>query len=235
MNKKHHGFTIIEALIVVVIIGLIGLVGWIYFSKTQQPKSTPPPPQATKVEKCKDATTSAINGTFCSSEVGISMQVPDLFKAKLEQTSNYEIFTQNTLNETPSAFGMSDIVYQAAIKGEHDEYKLTIAKEPLRNFRLKTLAPALFSKDSQKAHYIESNNQREVESINLDGTKFYTYAVGDAGMTTSSYMAIINNKIIIISLSSAQQPGNPETRNYLQDPATLMNEFKSKIKTLKVV
>ena len=238
MRTDQKGFSAVEIVLVIVVVGLIALLGWLYFSKMQASKSgdTNSSKQETKQtdqqDKCTNGSDSAENGTFCSEDVGISMQVPDAFKGKILPIENYTVYTQDTISEEPKIFRVSDTAYEATIKGPNDQYSLTIAKEPLRNFRVNSYVPALFNKDSKQIHYQDG---KEVESVELDGAKFYNYGEGDAGTLTSIYTAVINDKVIVLSLYTKQELGDSATRNYVLDNSVLFNQFKERIKSLKVV
>jgi len=242
MATKQKGFSAVEVIIVLVIIGIIAALGWLYFSnmQTSEEKDAQSSNQDTKqpdtLGKCKDGSIAAENGTFCSTDVGLSVQVPEAFKGKLAKIDNYTVYTQNTIAEEPKAFGKSDTAYEATIKGTDDEYNLIIAKEPLRNFRVKSYVPALFNKNTKQIHYdSQFSDGREADSVVLDGVKFYNYGGGDAGFTNTIYAAVINDKIIVVSLTSNQKIGDPATTHYVQDVDTLFTQFKERIKSLKVV
>ena len=238
MRTSQKGFSAVEIILVIVVVGLIATLGWAYFSKTQDSKNIGTDPskkeanQTSQQDKCADGSDSAENGTFCSEEVGISVQMPDAFKGKIKPIENYTVYTQNTINEEAKIFRVSDVAYEASIKGANDQYSLTIAKEPLRNFRVKSYNPAFFNRDTKQITYQDGT---EVESVTLDGIKFYTYGGGDAGFMNTVYAAVINDQLVVVSLASVQQLGDPATRHYVLDVETLFAQFKERIKSLKVV
>jgi prepilin-type N-terminal cleavage/methylation domain-containing protein len=238
MKANQKGFSAIEIILVIVVVGLIATLGWVYFSKIQNTKdagtdsSKQEANQTSQQNKCAGGSDSAENDTFCSEQIGVSVQVPDAFKGKILPIENYTVYTQNTINEEPKIFRVSDTAYEATIKGPNDQYSLTIAKEPLRNFRVKSYRPAFFNRDTKQITY---ENGTEVESVTLDGTKFYTYGGGDAGFMNTVYAAVIDSHLVVVSLTSAQQLGDPTTRHYILDVETLFTQFKERIKSLKVV
>lgn len=56
MKNNQRGFSTVEILIVLVIVGLIGVVGWLVYDKQQSKKSNEEPSQATSQSPPKEAT-----------------------------------------------------------------------------------------------------------------------------------------------------------------------------------
>jgi prepilin-type N-terminal cleavage/methylation domain-containing protein len=244
MKTSDKGFSIVEIIMAVVIVGLLSAVGWLYISnqshEQSSPKGSPTNTSAKKVDtkkdKCSGGDITAKSGTFCAEDVGLHLSVPDVFKGKIKKINNYTVMTQNTIQEQGKVFGKSETAYEATLTGKNDTYSLTIAVEPLRNFRPKSYTPSLFNRDTGQMYYIDSS--KEAESTILDGVKFYNYGIGDAGSVSSIYMAVINDRIVVVSLVSQQQLGDPATRNYILDEAayqTMFNQYKAGISSLKVV
>lgn len=233
MQTSSKGFSIIEIIIAIVVISLLGAISWLYFSKTQPAVQTADTKQtqspSPKEDPCKDGSSTAKNGTFCAKDVGISVRIPDIFKDKFQKIDNYDVMTQNSFTDNGVVFGKSEIAYQATVKHPHEDLSLIISKEPLRNFRVKSLAPALFNKDTKEVRYQDSN--KEADSVVLDGHTFYTYSVGDAGSLSQTYITVIDDKLLVLSLVSQQQLG-PYT--YVVDSTELVKQFKELVKTLKL-
>jgi hypothetical protein len=248
MKKVQKGFPLKTIIIVFVSIGILSIVGWLYFINNQPQEkkethtSTPKKaPIKKEIERatCEGADASATNGIFCAEDVGLRLAVPDVFKGKIQKINNYTVTTQNKATDQAVTFGTSEVAYEATLKGKDDSYTLTIAKEPLRNFRPQTYAPSLFNKDTKQMYYfsLEGERDKEVESTTLGGVKFYNHGTGDVGFVSNIYTGVVDDKILVVSLVT-KQPGDPATHNYLLDPAdynTMLNQYNSAIKALKVV
>jgi hypothetical protein len=248
MKTTKKGFSFVKILIVFVTISLLATVGWLYLvSQQPQPKpqthtdTSKKAPIKKEIERatCEGADASATNGIFCAEDVGLRLAVPDVFKGKIQKINNYTVTTQNKATDQAVTFGTSEVTYEATIKGKDDSYTLTIAKEPLRNFRPQTYAPSLFNKDTKQMYYfsLEGERDKEVESTTLGGVKFYNHGTGDVGFVSNIYTGVVDDKILVVSLVT-KQPGDPATHNYLLDPAdynTMLNQYNSAIKALKVV
>ena len=237
MKTYQKGFSVVEIILVgLIVVGLLGTLGWVYLSKMQEKdnnaNSSKQETNQTNQDPCRDDSDDAGNGTFCSTDIGISVQVPDAFKGKIAPIENYTVYTQSSINEEPKIFRVSDVAFEGTLKGTNDQYSLTISKEPLRDFRVKSYNPAFFNKSTKQITYQDGT---EVESVTLDGTKFYTYGGGDAGSMNTVYAAVIDNALVVVSLDAKQELGDPATRNYILDADTLFNQFKDRIKSLKVV
>lgn len=248
MKTTRKSSPLKKIIIVFLIIGVLSTVGWLYFvdnqpqekkeTHTSAPKKAPIKEEIQRAT-CDGADANATNGTFCAPDVGVRLAVPDIFKGKIQKIDNYAVTTQNKTTDQATTFGTSEITYEATLKGQDDTYTLTIAKEPLRNFRPQSYAPTLFNKDTKQMYYftLDGIKDKEVESTTLGGIKFYNHGTGAVGFVSNIHTGVVDDKIIVVSLVT-KQPGDPETHHYLLDPAdynTMLNQYNAGIKALKIV
>jgi len=254
--KRQHGFGVIEIVIIVAAIALLSVVGLVAYNSFQTDKNageaakTSPKPEAKK--PCSET---ASNGIFCSEDVGIKFTVPTVFKGKLVKADNYEIF-HGPIDQHPGAkAGMSELVFSASISGT-DNFTFSIAKEPLQSGYVGVyyaLQNAYLDKESRVlSQVITPTNQydsktgittetgeytlgKPVPSLAIDGVRFYKMLNGDAGMRSSTYLAIIKDKVVKIELKHGAYMGDEANDPSTIDADVVFDEFDSMLKNLQVL
>jgi hypothetical protein len=239
-NNTKSGFSIIGIVAIAAFLVICSAIVYLFVTQpaqnsstqskdsTESKKSTSASPNPVCTEGDKNAT----NGTFCSEDIGISVQIPEFFKGKIIKTSNYDIYSQDSISEQPKKFGTSELTYQAYTQSAHENYSLIIAIEPLRNFRVRSYVPALFNMETKQLTYDPQLQGPSIETVTLADIKFFEYGVGDAGVLSRTYLGIKNNKLLVISLVTNQRP---DVSNYIIDSSKLINEFETHMQSLKVV
>jgi len=255
-NKSEAGSAhiVILSLVVVALIGALGFVFWNNFTK----KNTPAVKKETAskaTEFCADGQdTTAKNGTFCSTDMGIKFTVPSIFAGKLAKTDNYEVFQGPLDPKTKTSAGSSENVYKATISGNNN-FTLTVAQEPLRTGYVDmqhALQPTYYDQstgvltlvkaptntyNSATDTYVTTGSYSKgnaVPSSSISSVRFFETSNGDAGQTESGYFGIVNNKIIKISLKHSAYMGDPAKDPSTIDSDKVFNEFASDIKVLTI-
>lgn len=241
MNKQK-GFGIVEIIIivgVVALLGTIGVVAYNSFQKNDDESKDTSSQTASKPEEdkpcSKNEDTSATSGIFCSEEMGIKLRVPAMFKDKLVQVANYEIF-KGPKGEIPGmSVGSSELVYGAKVSGT-DNFTFTIAKEPLRSGYIgfgHALQHAYYDKDS---HTLTTEmNNTEVPSFVVGKTRFYKGQIGDAGVMENVYLAVIKEKFIKIKIHYTGYMGADEADPSTIDPEAIFTEVDEAVKKLVIL
>lgn len=81
MKKNQKGFSAVEILISVVVIGLIGAVGWLVYDRQSASKDTDnDQTTTTQEEKSEEETTKTNGNTVKFTELGVQISVPDEIK-----------------------------------------------------------------------------------------------------------------------------------------------------------
>jgi len=255
-SKSEIGSThvIILGVLVVVLIGALSFVFWNNFMKKDTPTSKKE--TTSKAEKiCTDGQdTTAKNGTFCSSDVGLKFTVPSIFTGKLAKADNYEIFQGPLDPNTKTSAGSSENVYKATISG-NDNFTFTIAQEPLRtgyvdvthalqNTYFDQVTGELTLVNTPTSHYDSVTNTstksgnfskgNPVPSSTVDGVRFFKGSYGDAGQIGETYFGVVNNKIVKISLKYMGYMGDPAKDPSTIDSDKVFDEFASDIKALTI-
>lgn len=255
-NKSEIGsaHVVILSVLVVALIGALGFVFWNNFMK----KDTPATKKETtsKVEKfCADGQdTTAKNGIFCSTDVGIKFTVPSIFAGKLAKADNYEVFQGPLDPNTKTSAGSSENVYKATISG-NDNFTLAVAQEPLRtgyvdvthalqNTYFDQATGELNLVNMPTIHYDSVTNTSTksgdyskgdaVPSSTVDGVQFFKGSYGDAGQIGETYFGVVNNKIVKISLKYMGYMGDPSKDPSTIDSAKVLDEFANNMKALTI-
>jgi hypothetical protein len=255
-NKSEIGsaHVIVLSVLVVVLIAVLGFLFWNNFVK----KDTPAPKKetASKVtEFCADGQdTTAKNGTFCSTDVGIKFTVPSIFAGKLAKADNYEVFQGPLDPNTKTSAGSSENIYKATISG-NDNFMFTIAQEPLRtgyvdvthalqNTYFDQATGELTLINMPTVHYDSVTNTSTksggyskgdaVPSSTVDGVQFFKGSYGDAGQIGETYFGVVNNKIVKISLKYMGYMGDPSKDPSTIDSTKVFDEFANNMKGLTI-
>lgn len=240
MQKRQYGFTTVEIILVVLVVALAGGLGWMFYDKVQTQSEKSDKDQSKQVDNdskkddvCKDGDTSASDGVFCAQDVGVKIEVPDAFVGKFKKIDNYEVQTQRSIKDTPTTFGTSVVTYEASFEDTNGPRSMIISKEPLRDFKVESSMPSMFNKDSLK---VTDWDGKEAETVTLDGKKFYTYGVGDAGAIGITYLAVIDGNLTVISYTSFDKPGPARGEDKIADNlGTLIPQFKARIESLELI
>jgi len=255
-NKSETGsaHVIVLGVLVIALIGALGFVFWNNFMK----KDTP----ATKKETASKATkfcadgqdVTAKNGTFCSTDVGIKFTVPSIFTSKLAKADNYAVFQGPLDPNAKTGAGSSENVYKATISG-NDNFTLTIAQEPLRTGYVDVqhaLQPTYYDKSTGVLSLVKAptnvynsttntytttgsySKGDAVPSSAINGIRFFKTSNGDAGQTESTYLAVVNGKIVKVSLKHVGYMGDPAKDPSTIDSDKVFDEFANNMKALTV-
>lgn len=224
MNKRNQQGSGLVVLIVILSLAIVGTLGYIFWDKyVNQPADTPTtsnnetPAAEEPKAKCADGDDEkATSGVFCSEEIGIKFMVPTIFKGDLKVAGNYAV--TKDFDQKPA--GKSEKVFQVKMSG-NDKFTFTIAREALRSgytgvgYKLQN---AYYDAHSAKLGLVGSDQKisEQVPSFKVGSTKVYKGTEGDAGVTGADYLAIVNRKIVIISIRNFGYIGPEE-----QDPTTI--------------
>jgi len=255
-NKSEIGnaHVIVIGALVVALIGLLGFVFWNNFMKKDT--SAAKKETVSKLEKfCTDGQdTTAKNGTFCSTDVGIKFTVPNIFTGKLAKADNYEVFQGSLDPNTKTSAGTSEAVYKATISG-NDNFTFTVAQEPLRtgyidvthalqNTYFDQATGELTLVNMPTIHYDSVTNASTksgdyskgdaVPSSSVDGVQFFKGSYGDAGQIGETYFGVVNNKIVKISLKYMGYMGDPSKDPSTIDSNKVFDEFANNMKAFTI-
>lgn len=246
---------VVVILLVIALVGALGFIFWNNFLKKDSSVAQTDDKQKVEELCAGGENTVAEKSIFCSKEIGIKLTVPSVFAGKFTKIDDYEVF-QGSLdpNEKKTA-GQSENTYRATISGS-DNFTFTIAKEPLRTgyvdvpYKLQNTyydqvtgdltlikAPEThFDSMSNKMMTSGSYSKSEVvPSFTADGIRFFKATSGDAGQTETAYFAVINNKIVKISLKHSAYMGDSANDPATIDEAKIFDELDKSIKTLKTI
>ena len=264
MNLSHRQSgavsVIIMSLLVVLMAGVLGFVIWQkYFApkttvtKTETQQQTTETPTAKKdCEDNEDVT--ATDGTFCSIDLGIKLSIPLLFKGRLVVAENYDVYKSGLDPATKEKVGTSDVVYAATIEG-NDNLKLEISQEPVRTGY--TNAPhklqdtyydektgLLSNVTTPTQTYDPQTNKltttgeykvgETVPSFTVSSTKVYKAVIADAGTGIVTYFGIVNDKIVMIKLTTHAYMGDPAKDPSTIDASTVMDDLDKAVKKMTV-
>lgn len=255
-NSQAGGAHII--IIVGVVIVLLGALGYVFWNNSINKKEAVVPQVENKPaakEFCAPGeNVAAEKGTFCSEDMRIKFTVPGIFVDKLAKIDNYPVFEGPLDPHAKKSAGTSELAYQAKITG-NDNFTLTIAKEPLRTGyvdvphllqgtyfdqatgELTRVNMPTLNYDSRTGTYAQSGEDTKGEAVPsfvVDDVRFYRGTNGDAGITENVYFAVINNKIVKISLKHQGYMGDPAKDPTTIDADKVFEELDKAIKTIKV-
>lgn len=244
MNKRRQygGGAII--IIIVIIVGMLSTLAYVLFSKQFTPTPQQTDTNVTTSPACPDdKDTAAKNGVFCSTDIGVKVNVPTIFKGKMTKIDNYDIEEGSFDPIDSHVVGQSELVFEAKISGT-DNYTMTIAKEPLhsgytgithalRNTYFDHKTGELFNVNRTPSGSYEKDSA--VPSTTVNNVRVFEATLGDAGQMTHTHFTVIHNKIIIISLSHLGYMGDPAVDPSTIDSETVFDEFKQNINTLTVL
>ncbi len=253
----QNGFARVAVIIAVTVVlaGVLGYVGWANFINKDASL-----PGASLFGLNDDGKTSdpcgGINGSvFCSTEVGIKLDVPKIFENQFKRGDNYEVYKGPLDYEKQTAAGKSDVVFEASSRSE-DTFTLVIAKEPLRSGyigighklqntyfdektgQLTTVVAPTSSYDSSTDTTTTTGEYKVgdvLPSFMVGEVKVYHGSIADAGARIESYLAVINGSIIKIKLSHYANIGPSEGEKQSTDSDRVFNELDASVKKLELV
>lgn len=187
---------------------------------------------AAKAECKAGEDTSASSGMFCSSDMGIKIFVPKLFVGNMAEAGNYQVYTGSLNPNAKVPAGTSKHVYQAtAMSG--GTFTLTIAQEPKRTgytgllhaqqdtyydatsgqLTRVTMPTSRYDATTQQTTTTGSYKPGEpVPAFTTNSTRFYEGLSGEAGNTTRTYMTVVNDSFIKITLKFVGSPSKDTTK-----------------------
>lgn len=237
--KQTQGFGVVEVIIIVIVVGLVGALGWTVYTNFKDDassnKTAVTPKEANNLGCADNETTAAINGTFCSEDIGIKFTVPSIFKGKLVKADNYEVF-QGSIDQHPGvSAGTSELVFSATISGT-DNFTFSIAKEPLRSGYIglgHALQDTYFNKDTDTLK--TSMDDKLVPSSTVDGVRLFNGQMGDAGLMESTYLAVVSDHIVKIKIKNSGYMGSDETNPTTIDATAVFKELDDAMKNLNIL
>ncbi len=228
--KRTSGFSAIEIILVLLVVALAGALAWLYFSKsgedqakTETTKSSGTTEKKVVAPECKGDKTGS-DGYFCVSTIPVNVPVPDEFSGKLLPMT---VENENRLSG-----------YSAEIGTEKSTlYTLSISTETVRDGDIGVFHQlGTTSFDSKKYTLTTTTSKEAVPSVKIDGIKFFRGSIGDAGVLTTTYVGIVDGKLVKISLASQSYMGPPEQAESSSiDLQTLYTQFDKDVKRLTVI
>jgi hypothetical protein len=256
-SQTGSAFAVIAIILVVAIVGALGLVLWQNFIQSDE---------ADNIAATQDKDTSSQkpcagsgnsvegDGQFCSEDVGVKFNVPEIFQGKFEKVENYDIFEGSMEHPEGSRAGKSIVNYEAVVEAEKETLSLSVAMEPLRSgfsSIAHRLQGAYFDASNGQLYLLDASGRtskydsttdtyttvgsfgvgESVPSFNVDSTKIYYGGIGDAGVVADHYLMVVNDKIVVIKIKHAINPMyNPEF-----DYKKSFADLNSYIKELKLL
>lgn len=245
MLKNQSGSALHITIIIILVVAVLGLLGYVLWNNFLRTSPSDAPTASTTEPFCSaEETETADNGTFCSENIGIKFDVPLIFKGSIGEAENYEVFSGTVDYETRMSAGMSEKVFEAKITG-NDNYTFTIAKEPLRSGYVDVphmLSGAYYDQTTgnlSEVPVVSASDEAvvgdDVPSFTVDGTRIFKGTLGDAGTVIITYFAVINDKIIKITLNNSGYMGDPADDPTTIDLTEVLEEFEAGIKALKTL
>lgn len=263
IRSKEQGAAHLLLVILAVVVVLAG-VGYLYWQNfiqadtdnTGNVKQVPTQTKQSEKEFCDDdEDVMAASGTFCSEELGIKLDVPDIFAGKLKKIKNYEVSEGPLEWDAKKSAGLSDNVYQAKMTG-NDNFTFTIAQEPIRtgyiDFTYK-LQNTYYDQSTGKLTLVKSPTRtynsatdkttltgkyskgEVVPSFKAGGVRFFEGGVGDAGLTGINFLGIVNEKFIVITIRNQGYMGDPANNPTTIDAQGVFEELDSSVKQIEVM
>lgn len=221
--------------------------------KEDSPPASPPPAETTEQEdetpaiKCKpDENKEATKQIFCSDDMGIKLTVPGWFMGTLAKGKNYNLYAYDFDKNESVVVGQSELVYEATYNDPKNSemanvYKLLIAKTPLVSRSGPCFAQCYFDSQTKTLYEDKTGFEdtklslgRELESVTVDGTKFFKGVIGDAGDYNVTYLGVIGNNVIEITLQSTTYLGET-SEPYAVDRDQIFIDFDNLLKTFQVL
>jgi|GEM_PF-5420317 len=100
IQKNQHGFSVIEALLIILILVILGAVGYVAYSRTQsnKPKNDTTQPSTTTENQPQQAQSEPQSDSLDVSQWGVKMTIPTQFKAMPQDRVMYSLTdSQDTL------------------------------------------------------------------------------------------------------------------------------------------
>jgi hypothetical protein len=213
----------------------VTVILWVTNGKENAPTSqieTADQDSGTKITCGADENEKAGKGVFCSEAIGVKLRVPDLFKGKLARGENYDLYDKDG-----AAVGQSELVFEATVKDPADSdmantYRLIIARTPLVSRQGPCFDPCEF--DSKTRTLYAGETGKEAESVTVDGIKFFKGVIGDGGDYIVTYMGVVGDKVIEITLISGTYLGPGEEKHSVNQEK-LFIDFDKLVKTLRAL
>lgn len=256
-NKNQTGnvHAAIIVILVIVLVGALGFVFWKNFLKKDISVSQTESKTTNNSPCSMKENVAAEDGTFCSKEMGVKFTVPSIFANKLTKVDNYEVFQGPLEPSNKVSVGFSENVFKGIINGK-DNFTFTIAQEPLRSGyigvnnalrntyydqntgELTMVTTPTSSYDSATNTFITSGTYSKGEiipSFDVGDVHFFKGSDGDAGQLENTYVGVVNNKIIKISLKNVAYIGPAADDPTTIDASKVFDELDKSIRILKVI
>lgn len=207
--------------------------------------------EAAKASCANGEDTSATSGMFCSEDMGIKLFVPKLFVGTMTESGNYQVYTGSLNPNAKVPAGTSQHVYTGT-GASGGTFTLTIAKESkrtgyigfyhaLQDTYYDASTDQLTLVKSPTSQYDSSTQQTKttgtytksepVPAFTAGTVRFYEGRSGDAGNTTNSYLTVVGDSFIKISLKYVGDPSKASSK--LTKP--VMEEMEKSLRTLVVL
>lgn len=210
------------------VLALAGALVWLYFQKADEPETTTTPTVSKTTEK---VTEPACKGDkmgddsyFCLSGIPVNVPVPDEFAGKFRPMT---VADENRLAGSSAEIGTEKSTL----------YTLSISTETVRDGDI-GVSHALSSTtfDSKNYTLTTNVNKEAVPSVKIDGVTFFRGSIGDAGVLTTTYVGVVDDKLVKIRLASQSYMGPPEGREPSSiDMQTLYDQFDADVKNLIII
>ncbi len=188
MNKNEKGFSVIEGLITLVIIGLIGFIGWYVWDKnsesTKQNAADPVSIQTEQLEAYEPTTTVAGDWkTYTNDKYKFSISYPANWKIDaadgntLAESSKATDKTFFSLGFRPYSSGPMEIQYNLEVTHETLEQAVAWRKEIVRNSQVEDGDVGVrFTLTSEKYFTYDGHKAVRIDTTSDDGTPPNSYA-----------------------------------------------------------
>ncbi len=225
--KRTNGFSAVEIILVILVLVLAGALVWLYFQKSDEPQKTNTSTVSKATEKvtrpeCKGDKTGG-DDYFCVSGIPVNVPLPDEFVGKFRP-----------ILENKSAYQL--LGYSAEIGTEKSTlYTLSISTETLRDGDISVShALNVTTFDTSDNTLYQGSSDKPVPSVEIDGVKFFRATIGDAGVLTTTYVGVVDSKLVKISLSSQTYPGTDNEPSSI-DMQTMYDQFDTDVKQLTII
>lgn len=260
LQKRKSKRKIIIPILVLLLLAIVGagLYGWYEFMRINAEnnvgevvlkESSSDGVVAATPDCTADEDMAATSGVFCAPDMAIKFPVPPIFKGKLIKAANYQVY-QGPLNPNAKTNAGAALSVRQAVVGNNT---LTIAQEPLRtgyvdvyhaqqNTYFDVSTKELSRVNSPSSRYDSTANRttttgafskgEPVPSFTVNSVRFFECMGGDSGMMQKTYLAVINDKIIKISLKHVGNTGNAANAT---EEKKIFDELLKSINALKAI
>lgn len=257
-SQNGSVFTVIIIILVVAIVGVLGFAFWQNITRSGEVASSSKKVQEAinqnREKVCANSTDNVeAGGVFCSEDIGVRFQVPEIFKGKFQKAENYDI-TEGSMEELKgNGVGKSIANYRAVVTSGEESLSLTVSKEPIRSGYSSighALRSTYFNAETRNLYFVEGAKSEydsttdtykvtqqgyageSIPFFDVDGAKVFYGNIGDAGVIERGYLMVMSNHLVVVKIKHAINPMNEPVID-IDRPFADLDSYLRRTKILK--